>query len=55
MNTRWEITILEFEDSVGKKFKVTRRIPAYTISETKIFDSKEKAQQQIQEWLDNVA
>lgn len=32
---KWEISIIEFRNHIGKKFKVTRRIPELSISETK--------------------
>lgn len=54
MNTRWEVSILELENSIGKKFKVTRRIPEYRVAETKIFTSREEAQKQVDEWLENM-
>ena len=48
---KWEITIMEIENSEGKKYKVTRRLPELSIAETKIFDSKESAKRQMEEWL----
>lgn len=48
---KWEISFIELKNSVGKKFKVTRRIPSLSISETKIFGSKKKAKEQFDEWL----
>ena len=49
---KWEVSIIELENGKGKKFKVTRRIPAMYIAETKIFNSKEKALKQFNEWLE---
>ena len=50
MNKKWEVTIIELKDN-GKRYKVTRRVPEMSISETKISKSKEKAIKQLQEWL----
>ena len=41
---------MELKDN-GIKFKVTRRIPELTISETKIFNTKEEAMKQFEEWV----
>lgn len=49
---RWEITIMELTNSIGKKFKVTRRIPELSVAETKIFRTKEEAKEQVERWLD---
>ncbi len=48
---KWEVTLKELEDEEGKKYKVTRRIPEVSVTETKIFDSKEEARQQLNAWL----
>ena len=48
---KWEISIIEFENHVGKKYKVTRRLPELSVAETKIFVSKEQAKSQFDEWL----
>jgi hypothetical protein len=48
---KWEITIAEFEDDEGKKYKVTRRLPDRVVAETKIFRSKDAAKKQFDEWL----
>ncbi len=48
---KWEISILEYENDVGKKFKVTRRLPGMAVAETKIFENKEDAKRQVDEWL----
>ena len=42
---------IELENHKGKKFKVTRKIPAMSVAETKIFKSKEDALGQFDEWL----
>jgi hypothetical protein len=47
----WEVTIMEFEDAEGKKYKVTRRMPEMLVAETKIFKTKEAARKQFEEWL----
>lgn len=51
MTKKWEVSMMEFEDSQGKKFKVTRRLPELTVAETKIFNSLEQAKKQFDEWL----
>jgi hypothetical protein len=48
---KWEVTIAEFEDVDGKKYKVTRRLPELFVAETKIFRLKEAAKKQFDEWL----
>ena len=48
---KWEISIIELEDSDGKKYKVTRRLPELSVAETKMFSSKEEAKKQFNEWL----
>lgn len=48
---KWEISIMEIVDEEGKKYKVTRRLPVMSVAETKIFDSKEKAIKQFNDWL----
>jgi len=40
---KWEISIMELQDHVGRKFKVTRRLPEMSVAETKIFTNKKKA------------
>jgi len=42
---------MALENSVGSLFKVSRRLPPIGVAETKIFRSKEAAQQQIDDWL----
>ena len=48
---KWEVSIMEVENTVGKKYKVTRRLPDMSVAETKIFTSKEEALRQVDEWL----
>ena len=48
---RWEVSIIELENDTEKKYKVTRRIADMSVSETKIFRSKEEAKDQFDEWL----
>ncbi|MBS3135956.1 hypothetical protein J4401_03270 [Candidatus Woesearchaeota archaeon] len=38
-----EVSIMELHTLLGIKYKVTRRFPEMSISETKIFRSKKKA------------
>jgi len=49
---KWEISIIKLEDNIGKKYKVTRRLPNLSVAETKIFRSKEEAKKQFDEWLE---
>jgi len=48
---KWQISIIELENTVGKKYKVTRSIPDLLVSETKFFRNKTDAENQIKEWL----
>ena len=48
---KWEISITEFQNHLGKKFKVTRRLPELSVAETKLFKNKRKAKKQFDEWL----
>ena len=49
---KWEVSIIELQENGKKKFKVTRRVPALSVSETKIFDNIEEAKKQFDEWLE---
>ena len=51
MNKKWEASIIELKKNGKIKYKVTRRLPEMSVAETKIFDSKEEAIKQLQEWL----
>lgn len=44
---RWEVTIIKVDKAT---YKVTRRIPDLSVSETKVFDSKKAAMQQFEDW-----
>ena len=48
---KWEVSIVDLKNNGDKKFKVTRRIPKLSVSETKIFKTKEGAKKQFDEWL----
>lgn len=48
---RWEISLSKFFNNIGIKYKVTRRMADFSITETKIFRSKKKAKAQFDEWL----
>ena len=48
---KWEVSIMEYRDDTGTKYKVTRRIPELSVAETKVFSSKERAKEQFEEWL----
>ncbi|MFH0752795.1 MAG: hypothetical protein V1914_04350 [archaeon] len=47
----WKVSIMEFQNNTGKKFKVTRRSPNLQAAETKVFKSREEAKKQFEEWL----
>lgn len=47
----WEMTIMELENSIGKKYKVTRRLLSLSVAETRVFRSKEDAKQQLEAWM----
>jgi hypothetical protein len=51
MSIKKEVSIIELKDN-GKKFKVTKRVPDMSISDTKFFDSKEDALKQFKTWLE---
>ncbi len=51
LRRKWEISILEFENGEGKKYKVTKRVPDVSVAETKVFNSKDEAKKQFDEWL----
>jgi len=51
MENNWELSIIELENSIGKKYKVTRKMASLSVAETKVFRSKEKAMRQVKEWL----
>ena len=51
MVSKWEVSIIELEDDIGKRYKVTRRIASLSVAETKFFRSKEEATKQLKEWL----
>lgn len=37
---KWEVSVMELQNYIGKKFKVTRRIPELLVSDTKIYISE---------------
>lgn len=48
---KWEVSFIELMDGEVKKFKVTRKIPELSVSETRIYKSKERAKKRFGEWL----
>ncbi len=48
---KWEVSIIEIQYGNETKYKVTRRIAEMSVSETKVFDSKIKAKEQFDTWL----
>jgi len=51
LSKKWEVTIIELENDIGKKYKVTKRIPDLLVTETRIFRKKEEARKQLNQWL----
>ncbi len=49
---KWEISLIELENHIGKKYKVTKRISELSVAETKVFSSKQEAKEQMEEWLE---
>ena len=50
-NNKWEASVIELKNGKGRKYKVTRRMPKMSVSETKVFKTREEAIKQLQEWL----
>ena len=51
MNKKWEVSIIELKRNGKTKYKVTGRLPEMSVAETKVFDSKQDALNQVHEWL----
>ena len=49
---KWEVSITEVENGAGKLYKVTKHVPDLSVSETKVFRSKEEAKKQFDNWLE---
>ncbi|MEK6960743.1 MAG: hypothetical protein AABX47_06210 [Nanoarchaeota archaeon] len=49
---RWTVSILALKGDLGEEFKVTRRIHELSVSETRMFRSKDDAKRQFEEWLE---
>lgn len=49
---KWEISIMELKNHLGKEYKVTRRLSDLSIAETKVFRSKKEAKKQFEDWLE---
>ncbi len=52
MASGWEVSFIELNEGGKKLFKVTRRFAGLSVSETKVFTSKEDALRQFNEWLE---
>jgi len=48
---KWEVSIMEIHQEGKVLFKVTRRLTEMSVAETKIFENKDEAKQQFEEWL----
>lgn len=51
LTKNWEVSIMELQNDVGSKFKVIRKLPELSVSETKMFRSKTEAVKLFEEWL----
>ena len=51
MTKKWEVSIIELSRNGTVYYKVTRRLAEVSVAETKIFNSKEKAVEQFEKWL----
>ena len=49
--TKWEVSIIELKLNGKTKYKITKRIPEMSVADTRVFDSKEDAIRQLEEWL----
>ena len=47
---RWEVSMIEFENTIGKIYKVTKRLPELAVSESRFFRNKEEAKALFNEW-----
>ena len=47
---KWEVSFLVLKEN-GSRYKVIRRIPELDVSETKLFKTRNKAEEQFKEWL----
>ena len=47
---KWEVSIIKIENDESI-YKVTRRLAEMEVAETKIFNNKEEAKKQFEEWL----
>ena len=52
---KWEISFIELQNHLGRKFKVTRRLPNLSVAETKVFRSKKKAKNQFDDEKKNIS
>ena len=48
---KWEVSLSEYQNHIGKEFKVTRRLLDMSVAETKVFANKKKAKRLFDEWL----
>ena len=51
LKKKWEVSVIELQNCIGRKFKVTRRFPEMSVAETKVFRTKKKASKQFEDWL----
>ena len=51
LTKKWEVTISKYQNHIGKKYKVTRRLPEISVAETNVFRTKKKARRLFDEWL----
>ena len=51
---KYEVSLIELRNG-RKKYKVTKQIPRLKVSETKMFNSKKNALQQMNTWLSELS
>jgi len=51
---KWEITLSKFFENGKLVYKVTRHLPDFSVSETKLFDNEKDAVTQFEKWSHEV-
>lgn len=51
IHPEWEVSILKMRNSEGIFFKVTRRMPRLSVSETLILHSLDEVDSKLKEWF----
>ena len=50
---KWVVSLAEFRDKGNRHYKLTRRIPELSVSETLLLKYKKEALSKMNEWLDS--